>query len=300
MLRGVISLLGLLSLLCLIIGMIYPKPFYRFLPQDKQRRLWVFLLFSGVFTVCGVLTTATSTSIPEQITGKAQAAADYTNSISMEFTRIPAGSFERKAFRSENVFTVTISKPFYLGTYEVTQAQWEAVMGNNPAHFKGRHNPVENVSSDDIQLFISNLNAKEGHNRYRLPTQAEWEYAARAGTTTTYSFGNNEQQLGEYAWFDGNSRDKTHPAGQKKPNPWGLYDMHGNVWELVQDWGNIFNDYPSSNVTDPKEGPSSGFSQVIRGGSWRNKATHCGSASHSYLAQFRNNIIGFRLALDPE
>jgi len=162
----------------------------------------------------------------------------------MEFVLIPAGTFtmgspdsDSNAYDHEKpAHQVTISEPFYMGKYEVTQAQWKAVMGENPSRFKGDDHPVENVSWEDVQQFIQKLNAKEGKEACRLPTEAEWEYAARAGTTTIYSFGNNASQLGNYAWYDENSGNTTHPVGDKPPNPWGLYDMHGNVWEWVQDW----------------------------------------------------------------
>jgi formylglycine-generating enzyme required for sulfatase activity len=194
---------------------------------------------------------------------------------------------------------VSISKPFYLGKFAVTQSQWEAVMGSNPSEFKGRSNPVENVSWADAQEFIKHLSAKEGHSRYRLPTEAEWEYAARAGTTGTYSFGDDADSLGRYAWYDGNSGDKTHPVGQKQSNPWGLYDMHGNVWEWVQDWFDK-EYYSRSPGTDPK-GPSSGSSRVLRGGSWFINAWSCRSALRGYYTPGgRNGSFGFRLALSPE
>jgi formylglycine-generating enzyme required for sulfatase activity len=190
----------------------------------------------------------------------------YTNSIGVKFVLIPAGSFtlKKEAKEIKNVFgetectaittipavKVTISKPFYLGKYEVTQEQWYAVMGNNPAKFHGQKNPVESVSWDDAQAFINCLNQKEGHIRYRLPTEAEWEYAARAGTTTEYFFGNSASDLSRYAWYEDNSGYTTHPVGQKQPNPWGLYDIYGNVWEWVQDWyGNL-----ETSVTDPRGG----------------------------------------------
>ena len=119
-----------------------------------------------------------------------------------------------------------ISKPFYLGKHEVTQAQWQEVMGTNPSHFKGDPNrPVERVSWQMVQEFISKLNAREGHTRYRLPTEAEWEYAARAGSTAKYYFGDDDAQLEQYAWFNKNDKGTTHPVGQLKPNAWGLYDM---------------------------------------------------------------------------
>jgi formylglycine-generating enzyme required for sulfatase activity len=162
----------------------------------------------------------------------------------MEFVLIQAWTFQMGSNNGEPnekpVHMVRISRPFYLGKYEVTQAQWEAVMGNNPSQFKGDPNsPVENVSWDDVQEFIKRLkrlNTRESGVKYRLPREAEWEYAAQAGTTTAYSFGNDPSQLGEYAWYGENANGETHPVGQKKPNPWGLYDMHGNVWEWVQDW----------------------------------------------------------------
>jgi formylglycine-generating enzyme required for sulfatase activity len=162
----------------------------------------------------------------------------YTNSIGMEFVLIPSGSFMMGADKNFEDASddetprhrVTISQPFYLGKYEVTQGEWAEVMGSNLSRFKGRSNPVENVSWDDAIEFIRRLNQKEGHCRYRLPAEAEWEYAARAGSASTYSFGDDAGQLGRYAWYGGNSGDSTHPVGQKEPNAWGLYDIHGNVW----------------------------------------------------------------------
>jgi hypothetical protein len=194
---------------------------------------------------------------------------------------------------------VTVSKAFYLGKYEVTQAQWEAVMGNNPSYFKGRNNPVEWVSWHDVQAFITKLNQKEGMNKYRLPTEAEWEYAARAGTTSTYSFGDDAGALGRYAWYgeDENS-GSTHPVGQKEPNAWGLYDMHGNVWEWVQDrYGEHY--YSNSPAIDPK-GPPSGM-RVFRGGFWGNLAKLCRSAGRGFVSSdFQDSAVGFRLAFSIE
>ena len=231
----------------------------------------------------------------------------YTNSIGMEFVLIPAGSFTMGADKNfENAgddetpqHRVSISKPFYLGKFEVTQAQWTAVMGNNPSNFKGRSNPVEQVSWHDVQVFITRLNKQEGHSRYRLPTEAEWEYAARAGTTGAYSFGDDADSLGRYAWYWDNSGEKTHPIGQKEPNAWGLYDMHGNVWGWVQDWyGERY--YASSPGTDPK-GPSSGSDRVSRGGGWYYNAQYCRSAFRYYFTPgYRFSDNGFRLALSPE
>ncbi len=193
--------------------------------------------------------------------------------LGVKFVLIPAGTFmmgspedeEGRWDTGERLHHVTISKPFYMQITQVTQGQWKKVMGNNPSYFKGDYNlPVESVSWNDVQEFISELNSMEGVDKYRLPTEAEWEYACRTGSTTAYCFGDDPRRLGEYAWYFDNSGSETRPAGKKKPNAWGLYDMHGNVWERVQDW---WGKYPSGSVTDP-EGPSSGSDRVRRGGCW--------------------------------
>ena len=233
-------------------------------------------------------------------------AKTYTNSIGMEFVLIPAGSFMMGADKNfEDAHDdetprhkVRISKPFYLGEYEVTQEQWVAVMGSNPSEFKARERPVETVSWEDAQAFIRKLNSKEGHQRYRLPTEAEWEYAARAGSGGKYAFGDDEGQLSQYAWYYGNSGDKTQPVGRLQPNAWGLYDMHGNVWEWVQDWYDE-NYYSKSPSTDPA-GPSSGSYRVLRGGSWGSFAGVCRSAApNRSTPSARDFNYGFRLALSP-
>jgi formylglycine-generating enzyme required for sulfatase activity len=226
----------------------------------------------------------------------------FTNSIGMEFVSIPAGAFEmgspsNDADRYDDegpVHQVTIKKAFYMGSYEVTQAQWRAVMGDNPSYYTGDDDlPVETVSWDDVQEFIKKLNAKEGTDKYRLPSEAEWEYACRAGTTTRYSFGDSDSKLGEYAWYYDNSGSKTHPVGQKKPNPWGLYDMHGNIWEWVQDtYHSDYNGAPA----DGSAWAGSGADRVNRGGSWSSYARYCRSAIRYFDARGRRNRdLGFRL-----
>lgn len=261
------------------------------------------------------------TAQPEPIQAVADTGKTYTNSIGMEFIATPAGSFwmgasAPAAYDSEKPqHKVTISKPFYLGRHEVTQAQWETVMGSNP-YTLDRSNPYYNlpgmkeritrpnhpatVSWNDAQEFIKRLNAREGHNRYRLPTEAEWEYAARAGTTTAYSFGDDSSDLGRYAWYGEDfASGGTHPIGQKLPNPWGLYDMHGNAWEWVQDW---YSDsyYAQSPATDPK-GPESGSQRAVRGGSWHQTATSWRSSFRkAYDPDYRGISIGFRLAMTAE
>jgi formylglycine-generating enzyme required for sulfatase activity len=243
-------------------------------------------------------------------------APHITNSIGMEFVLIVAGTFlmgskPGSPYNKEYpVHHVTISQPFYLGKYAVTQGQWKAVMGTNPSRFIGgrdliqeigldrslvpvdRNRPVEQVSWEDVQDFIQRLNAKEGGTNYRLPTEAEWEYACRAGSTTEYSFGDDPNQLGAYGWYDGNSNGETHPVGQRTPNAWGLYDMHGNVYEWVQDW---IGEYAPEPATDP-QGPASGWSRVFRGGSWRDNASDCRSAYRDREnTRYSQGRLGFRL-----
>ena len=169
---------------------------------------------------------------------------------------------------------------------------------NNPSKFKncGDDCPVEQVSWLDTKKFISKLNQMEGTNKYRLPTEAEWEYACRAGTETEYFFGDEVAKLGEYGWYTNNSEGQTHPGGKKKPNAWDLYDMHGNVWEWVQDW---YGDYHSNTVADPK-GPDKGRSRVLRCGSWFDGAGSLRSARR-YRHDPDNpsySFIGFRVARD--
>ena len=238
------------------------------------------------------------------------------NSIGMEFVRIRAGSFEIGSNEGDGDEkpVLKISRDFCLGKYEVTQGEWKQVMGSflpsrtepqwgcNPLkpEFYGDNKPVVCVSYKEVESFIQRLNAKEDTSKYRLPTEVEWEYAARAGTKSKYSFGDDVGQLGKYAWFDKNSNNQTHPVGGKDPNPWGLYDMHGNVWEWVQDWydGDY---YKRSASTDPK-GPDKQDDfdfRVVLGGSWHNSAGDLRSVVRGIIAPpgDRSYGVGFRLAL---
>jgi formylglycine-generating enzyme required for sulfatase activity len=185
---------------------------------------------------------------------------------------------------------------FYIGKYPVTQKEWEAIMGNNPSHFKGENLPVDFVSWEDVQEFIKRLNAKSGIN-YRLPTEAEWEYAARSGGKAEKWAGtNNESELKDYAWYYKNSDNEIHPVGQKKPNGLGLYDMSGNVWEWVQDWYD--EDYYKNSPKDNPKGPSSGQHRVLRGGSWYDFARYIRTANRFRVyPDFRINIFGFRCVM---
>jgi len=223
-----------------------------------------------------------------------------STSSGFEFLRINAGEFamgDDSNSAAHPLHRVTISSPFYISKYEVTQQQWTALMGKNPSQFTGDSNlPVENVSWAEVQEYIKRLNAKEGTTRYRLPTEAEWEYAARACTRTTYSFGDDEKQLAQYAWYDQNAEQRTHPVGKRIPNPWGMHDMHGNVWEWCQDW---YKHYPDSAVTDP-QGPADGDFRVYRGGGWYRGASssYCRLASrHAARPHFRHPALGFRLVM---
>jgi formylglycine-generating enzyme required for sulfatase activity len=220
------------------------------------------------------------------------------NSIGMKLSVIPAGTFIMG--EGGDAHEVTLTKPFMLGTYEVTQGQYQRVMGTNPSKFKGVNNPVETLSWDEAVEFCRRLSElpaeKAAGNIYRLPTEAEWEFACRAGTTTRYSFGDNESELGQHAWWNGNSGKRTHPVGIKLPNALGLFDLHGNVREWCQD---RYESYPRGAVTDPT-GAASGSDRVNRGGSWYDTAGLCRSAFRYRLyPSGRNRHYGFRVCLSP-
>ncbi len=220
--------------------------------------------------------------------------------IGLQFVPIPAGTFDmgstEGAADEQPVHTVTISKDFYLGKYEVTQKQWDAVMESNPSTFIlcGSDCPVESVSWEDVQEFLSRLNEAEGQPIFRLPSEAEWEYAARSGASSRYFFGDDAGQLGEYAWFSGNAESQVHRVGRKQPNLWGLHDMNGNVWEWVADWYEAAY-YEVSPSTDPP-GPATGVMRVRRGGGWSNGPDELRSAGRSSLFPgSRHSVLGFRV-----
>jgi formylglycine-generating enzyme required for sulfatase activity len=201
-------------------------------------------------------------------------------------------------YKSEKPFrSVKIGKPFYLLTAPVTQGQWRQVMGDNPSSFKecGDDCPVEMVSWEDAQRFITRLNQMEGSAGYRLPSEAEWEYAARAGSESEFFFGNDAARLGEFAWFSSNSGNRPHPIALKKANPWGLYDMTGNVWEWMEDdWHAGYDDAPAdgSARVEMKRSPA----RVVRGGGWGVAARYCRSSARYYGSPAsRTSHVGFRL-----
>jgi formylglycine-generating enzyme required for sulfatase activity len=217
--------------------------------------------------------------------------------VKMHFVLVQPGFFQMGSAngfaREKPVHTVTITRPFYLSACKVTQEQWQAIMGTDWSSFKGPKNPVDSVSWDDCQTFLRKLSEKLGGG-FRLPTEAEWEYACRAGSTTAYCYGDDEARLGDYAWFAGNSGGATHPVALKKPNAWGLYDVHGTVWEWCQDW---YGPYADGAVTDPR-GPDAGDYRVLRGGSWRFDARHARSAFRTGIAPASglNGYAGLRVA----
>lgn len=225
---------------------------------------------------------------------KAGMTATVGGDLKIQVVSIPAGEFQMGSENGDGdekpVHRVVLTEPFWMGQYEVTQAQWESVMRNNPSYFRGRDLPVESVSWDECQEFIRKLNANGDGYFYRLPTEAEWEYACRAGTTGEYA-GN----LDEMAWYKKNSGGQTHPVGQKKPNAWGLYDMHANVWEWCQD---LYGTYPIISVTNPTGNPEGSY-RVFRGGSWYYRRTgYCGSALRGlYSSGARSDDLGFRIVM---
>lgn len=222
----------------------------------------------------------------------------------IEFMLLKSGNFTMGSPENEEgrdkdegpQHTVNIDS-FYLGKYEVTQAQWVKIMGKNPSNFKNNPLlPVENVSWDDVQKFIKLLN-KKTRLHYRLPTEAEWEYACRAGTQTAFFSGNEEKSLSEYAWFNINSGGETHQVGTRMPNQWGLYDMHGNVSEWI---GDGIRGYLPRTEYNPK-GPQVSAKAIHRGGSWLYPANFCRSANRMINDKdFSTHIIGFRIAIDKD
>ena len=233
---------------------------------------------------------------PAQISQSNSVAKDSYTGI--EFVTINPGCFQMGSdhgdYDEKPVHRVCITQSYELGKYEVTQAQWKKVMGHNPSRFKGDHNPVEQVSWNDVQDFIRKLNRQTGGN-YRLPTEAEWEYACRSGGQEQEYCGSDS--INGIAWYDGNSGNTAHPVGQKRANGLGLYDMSGNVWEWVQDW--YESDYYDNNnsSTNNPTGSSSGSSRVSRGGSWRYNARYSRSTRRfDDSPDFSLNVLGFRLA----
>jgi len=268
-----------------------------------------------------VMQTAPGTAIPHELhkilmplspnTLSREGHTVEVNSLGMAFVLIPAGVFvmgspeyEPGRYDDEIQHEVTITQSFYFQVTLVTQGQWRAVMGTNPASFqdRGEDCPVEQVSWYESQEFIRRINGRR-EGIYRLPTEAEWEYAARAGSTTAFANGeitslfcDHDANLDDMGWYCGNSRWDTHPVGLKTPNAWGLYDMHGNVYEWCQDW---YGSYPASPLSDTA-GPASGHRKVMRGGSWFSSAKTCRLATRLHISpNSKTSFIGFRMVTCP-
>jgi formylglycine-generating enzyme required for sulfatase activity len=218
------------------------------------------------------------------------------NSLGMTMKLILPTKFLMGA--GQELHQVTLTKPFYLGIYQVTQEQYQHVMGYNPSHFVGVRNPVDSVTwekaAEFCRLLSETPSEKAAGHFYRLPTEAEWECACRAGTKTAYSFGESVSELSNHGWFNVNAGFTTHAVGAKQPNPFGLFDMHGNVWEWCS---NFFGQYTRGSLTDPT-GPTQGLKRVIRGGCWSSTATNCQSSSRcGVIRSYRSNYLGFRLLM---
>ena len=258
-------------------------------------------------SISGSLTSSTSSSSANTLSSSGSSLSGNTitipvkNGINIEMVKVEAGSFDmgatpemKKPYDWEKpVHRVTLTNNYYIGKYEVTQALWKIVMGSNPSNFKGDNLPVENVSWNNCQKFISKLNKLTGKS-FRLPTEAEWEFAARGGNKSRGYLYSGSNAIGDVAWYEGNSSFMTHAVGTKQPNELGIYDMTGNVWEWCQDW---YDSYSSSPQTNPT-GAVSGSYRVDRGGSWNCLARSCrASCRDRCTPDYRNNSCGLRLVL---
>lgn len=218
------------------------------------------------------------------------------NSVTFKMIKVVAGTFQMGSSSGNNnekpVHQVTLTNDYYIGETEVTQELWQAVMGSNPSNFKGNKLPVENVTWNDCQTFIAKLNELTGMN-FRLPTEAEWEFAARGGNVSQGYIYSGSNTIDDVAWYAPNSSKKTHEVATKTPNELGIYDMSGNVWEWCQDW---YGDYSNEAQTNPT-GPASGSSRLCRGGSWYDNYGKCRSAYRDgYMPSQTYTNLGLRLA----
>ena len=256
---------------------------------------------SGSSVTVNLTRKPTSQPSPPPGNGSQNPQSFTVNGVTFEMVKVEGGTFTMGATSEQGSDADSDEKPahsvtlsdYYIGKYEVTQAQWKAVMGNNPSYFKGDNLPVEEVSWDDCQTFVTKLNQLTG-KKFRLQTEAEWEYAARGGNKSKGYKYSGSNDIGRVAWYSDNSGSTTHPVGTKQANELGLYDMSGNVWEWCQDW---YGNYSSLSQTNPT-GPTSGSFRVLRGGGWNYGATSCRVSYRAYYSPtYGYYYIGFRLAL---
>ena len=251
---------------------------------------------AGALALVATATGCNRDANPNPPTGPAQTLVPLTNMV-----RIPAGTFQRIRY------PVTLTRDFWMSRYEVTQAEFQRVMGANPSHFAGLSNhPVEKVSfiaASNYCVRVTQAEREQGRLpapfEYRLPTEAEWEYACRAGNTNRFHFGHDVAEGDAYAWTAENCEATTHPVGLKKPNAWGLHDMHGNVWEWCSDW---FEPYPPKALTDPTGPANVGTNKykVFKGGGWNQDLVYGGASSRFMMAPSNSiHFVGFRMVLAP-
>ncbi|MBW1902000.1 MAG: formylglycine-generating enzyme family protein [Deltaproteobacteria bacterium] len=273
------------------------------------------LIFSVITVLCARFSTVSAqdnlTPVEDSVQGGGshRSAVIYViPSVNYKMIHVPPRTFlmgspstEKGRYDDEEQHPVTLTNGFYIGVTEVTQGQWKKIMGNNPSHFKecGDNCPVEQVTWSMCREFIMTLNRKEKTRRYRLPTEAEWEYACRAGSSLAFANGDiteikcgHDPNLDKIGWYCGNTGVKTQEVAKKIPNPWGLYDMHGNAWEWCQD---RYDRYRPGHTVDP-EGPDSGASRIFRGGGWGLSSRTCRSAFRDkYDPTLKCRFLGFRL-----
>ena len=287
----------------------------------KRQIMLAIMLVLGMLVVPLVAGTGDVVVSDTKLMPGQEMAVDLGDGVTLKMTWIPPGEFmmgspvgETGHQPNETQHLVKLTKGFWMGKYEVTQGQWERVMGsdpsqleqwtrvkgNNPGQVKDLRNPVADVNWKGCQEFLKKLNqtaevrTQVQTGTFRLPTEAEWEYACRAGTITRFHSGNEDSDLDRLGWHGGNSIKKVHPVGQKTPNQFGLYDMHGNVWEWCQDW---YGEYPEGTQVDP-QGPVSGSLRVVRGGSWYGTTADCRIAARTFDYPDQA-YVGFRVVLAP-
>jgi len=282
--------------------------------------LTTMLMFSVIMILCAHFSTVSARddliSVKDSAQGvkPSRSAVTYAiPSVNYKMIYVPPGTFlmgsppnEKGRYDDEEQHQVTLTDGFYIGVTEVTQGQWKNIMGSNPSHFKecGDNCPVEQVTWNMCQEFIVALNRKEKTRRFRLPTEAEWEYACRAGGSSAFANGDiteikcgHDPNLDKIGWYCGNTGEKTQEVAKKIPNSWGLYDMHGNAWEWCQD---RYDQYRSGHTVDP-EGPVSGASRVFRGGGWNLCSRTCRSAYRDrYDPKLKCRFLGFRLVREAK